>query len=78
MNQPNFDYTNINNLLYHVDNMFAITFASINTTSRTAVDALYGNHIIYNIYVVPQIDSCLRLNLTLREINARSRAFHIW
>jgi hypothetical protein len=30
------------------------------------------------IYVVPQIDSCLRLNLTLRQINARSCAFHIW
>ncbi|PKC61212.1 cytochrome P450 [Rhizophagus irregularis] len=41
MNQPDFDITKPNNLLYHIDNLFAITFASINTTSRAAVDALY-------------------------------------
>jgi hypothetical protein len=43
MNQPDFDYTNLN---YYIDNLFAITFVSINTTSRAAVDALYGNNII--------------------------------
>ncbi|CAG8473331.1 11448_t:CDS:10 [Rhizophagus irregularis] len=41
MNQPDFDITKPNNLLYHIDNLFAITFASINTTSRASVDALY-------------------------------------
>ncbi|RGB42164.1 cytochrome P450 [Rhizophagus diaphanus] len=40
MNLPNFDNTKPNNLHCHVDNLLAITFASISTTSRAAVDAL--------------------------------------
>jgi hypothetical protein len=51
MNQPDFDLTKPNNLPYHVDNLFVMVFVSINTTSRAAVDALYGNHIIYDIYI---------------------------
>jgi hypothetical protein len=47
MNQSNFDYTKPNNLPYQVDNLFTMTFAAINTTSRAAADALYGNHIIF-------------------------------
>jgi hypothetical protein len=47
MNQPSFDNTKLNNLPLHVDNLFAITFAAINTTSRAAVDALYGNYMIF-------------------------------
>jgi hypothetical protein len=46
MNQPDFDYTKLNNLLYYIDNLFIITFLSINTTSKAAVDALYGNYIV--------------------------------
>jgi hypothetical protein len=46
MSRPNFDNTKPNNLHFHVDNLFSISFAAINTTSRAAVDALYGNHII--------------------------------
>ncbi|GBB90919.1 hypothetical protein RclHR1_01800004 [Rhizophagus clarus] len=41
MNRPDFDNTKPNNLHLHVDNLFAITFAAINTTSKAAVDALY-------------------------------------
>jgi predicted acyltransferase (DUF342 family) len=53
MNQPDFDHTKPNNLPYHVDNLFVMTFVSINTTSRAAVDALYGKHTIFikEIYV---------------------------
>jgi hypothetical protein len=49
MNQPNFDNTNPNNLPYHVENLFVMVFAAINTTSRAVVDALYGNHIIFTM-----------------------------
>jgi hypothetical protein len=45
MNQPSFDNTKPNNLAYHVDNL-CYHFASINTTSRASVDALYGNYIV--------------------------------
>ncbi|CAB4492419.1 cytochrome P450 [Rhizophagus irregularis] len=41
MNQPNFDYTIPENLSYHIENLLVLVFASINTTSRTVVDALY-------------------------------------
>ncbi|GBB90917.1 hypothetical protein RclHR1_01800002 [Rhizophagus clarus] len=41
MNQPDFDYTKPKNLPYHVDNLFVMTFVSVNTTSRAAADALY-------------------------------------
>ncbi|CAB4492416.1 cytochrome P450 [Rhizophagus irregularis] len=41
MSRPNFDNTKPNNLHFHVDNLFSISFAAINTTSRAAVDALY-------------------------------------
>ncbi|GBB90920.1 hypothetical protein RclHR1_01800005 [Rhizophagus clarus] len=41
MNQPNFDYTDPDNLPYHIENLLIIVFASINTTSRTVIDGLY-------------------------------------
>ncbi|CAG8473348.1 11449_t:CDS:2 [Rhizophagus irregularis] len=53
MSRPNFDNTKPNNLHFHVDNLFSISFAAINTTSRAAVDALYvnlGHHMISKSY----------------------------
>ena len=44
MNQPDFDHTDPNKLLYYTDNFFAIDFAAITTTSGSATHALFGNY----------------------------------
>jgi len=44
MNLPNFDYTDPNNLPYHIDNIFILVFAAVATTSKAATNALYGNY----------------------------------
>src|SRR5688572_6426119 len=51
MNLPNFDYTEPNNLPYHVDNLFLMIFAAVSTTSKAIANALYGNHYILMIII---------------------------
>src|SRR4051795_13062831 len=53
MNQPNFDYTQPNNLPYHVDNLFIMIFAAVVTTSKAAANALYGNY--YNLKMIKSL-----------------------
>jgi hypothetical protein len=58
MNQPNFDYTKPNNLLYYIDNLFLMIFAAVVTTSRAAANTLYGDYCILKT-IKRTIKSCL-------------------